>query len=184
MDPVIWAVTLASETFELTLAGDGQGGRRLEVAGDPSGALPVSLRRVNGRKHLVTVGNRSAFCFIEQVAEGYKVVIHGHTFTAEVDQARLQRLRRQAAESQVATAGAEIRSPMPGLVLTLRVQPGELVEPGQGVVIIESMKMENEIKSPSGGRVAALAVARGEVVDKGALLLRLEPVAPEEMDSP
>jgi biotin carboxyl carrier protein len=59
-------------------------------------------------------------------------------------------------------------------VVRVTVQPGDSVQQGQGLVVMEAMKMENELRSPSGGTVRAVHVAPGAAVEKGALLVELE----------
>ena len=85
----------------------------------------------------------------------------------------------RAAGLKVSAAGADaaagVRAPMPGLVLVLEVAEGEQVEKGQGILIIEAMKMENEIRAPSAGVVRRLAVSAGDAVERDALLCVVEP---------
>jgi biotin carboxyl carrier protein len=64
---------------------------------------------------------------------------------------------------------------MPGLVLALEVAEGDTVVEGQGLLIIEAMKMENEIRAPAAGLVRRLAVAAGDAVEREALLCEIEP---------
>jgi biotin carboxyl carrier protein len=68
----------------------------------------------------------------------------------------------------------EVTSPLPGAVLEVKVAPGQEVSPGQVLVILEAMKMENEIIAPRAGRVAEVAVAPGQSVSAGDLLVSLE----------
>jgi len=68
----------------------------------------------------------------------------------------------------------EIRAAMPGKVVAVKVKPGEDVRQGQGLVVVEAMKMENEVSSPKSGKVVALEVVPGQTVEKGALLFCVE----------
>ena len=68
----------------------------------------------------------------------------------------------------------EIRAAMPGKVVAVKVKQGEEVREGQGLVVVEAMKMENEVPSPKTGRVVALEVVSGQTVEKGALLFCVE----------
>jgi acetyl/propionyl-CoA carboxylase alpha subunit len=85
----------------------------------------------------------------------------------------------RASELGLASAGAEtaagVRAPMPGLVLVLEVGDGDPVEKGQGILIIEAMKMENEIRAPIAGVVRRLAVSVGDAVERDALLCVVDP---------
>lgn len=68
----------------------------------------------------------------------------------------------------------EVRAAMPGKVVAVKVKPGEEVRQGQGLVVVEAMKMENEVSSPKSGKVVALEVVPGQTVEKGALLFSVE----------
>ena len=71
-----------------------------------------------------------------------------------------------------------VRAPMPGLVVRVLVEPGVAVGAGQGLVVVEAMKMENELKAPAAGVVEKVFVARGDRVEKGAPLVELARPAP------
>ena len=77
-----------------------------------------------------------------------------------------------------AQAGAqqvkELTAPMPGLVLEISIEPGQTVEKGQSLLILEAMKMENVLKSPGDAVVASIEIEKGQAVEKGQLLIRFE----------
>lgn len=73
-------------------------------------------------------------------------------------------------------ASGEVLAPMPGTVLQLRVRPGDVVEVGAPVVVMESMKMEMTLAASVAGEVEAVRCAVGELVDMGATLVRIRPV--------
>lgn len=87
------------------------------------------------------------------------------------------------AEHQVAARPAagpsrrieDVRAPMPGLVVAVEVTEGQPVEAGQGLVVIEAMKMENELRAPAAATVRAVHVAAGSAVEKGAVLVDFDP---------
>jgi biotin carboxyl carrier protein len=106
------------------------------------------------------------------VLDGDAVVIGGRRYGFEVDDPRSLQGRRGAG------AGTEgprpVKAPMPGRVVRLLVEAGEDVEEGQGVVVIEAMKMQNELKSSKAGRVVRVAVAVGDTVGSGDVLVVVE----------
>jgi pyruvate carboxylase subunit B len=63
---------------------------------------------------------------------------------------------------------------MPGLIVRIHVEVGAEVSAGQGLVVMEAMKMENELRAPAAGRVKAIVVMPGTAVEKGALLIEPE----------
>ncbi len=82
--------------------------------------------------------------------------------------------RRVRRDDQAAAGGAgeqRLTAPMPGRVLRVLVQPGEAVSAGQGLVVVEAMKMENELSARRDGHVREIAVAEGQSVEAGRLLL-------------
>jgi biotin carboxyl carrier protein len=106
------------------------------------------------------------------VLDGDGVVIGGRRYGFEVDDPRSLQGRRGAG------AGTEgprpVKAPMPGRVVRMLVEAGDEVEEGQGVVVIEAMKMQNELKSPKAGRVARVGVAVGDTVGSGDVLVVVE----------
>jgi propionyl-CoA carboxylase alpha chain len=68
-----------------------------------------------------------------------------------------------------------LMAPMPGVVLDVRCAPGDQVESGQTLVVLEAMKMEHVVRAPADGVVADVRVAKGQHVENGALLLVFEP---------
>lgn len=68
----------------------------------------------------------------------------------------------------------ELKAPMPGLVLDIKVEPGDEVTIGQPLVVLEAMKMENILKSPVNTRIKAVQVARGAAIEKNTVLVTFE----------
>ena len=68
-------------------------------------------------------------------------------------------------------AGEVVKSPMPGNILKINIQPGQKVNEGDVLIVLEAMKMENDIVAPKTGTVAQIAVSKGQVVETGTPLL-------------
>ena len=68
----------------------------------------------------------------------------------------------------------QITAPMPGKIVRILVQEGQRVEPGEGLVVVEAMKMQNEIKCPAGGTVGKVLIREGQAVTAGESLLVIE----------
>ena len=82
---------------------------------------------------------------------------------------------RSVGSKKVAAAGpVEIRAQMPGKVIKLLVAPGAAVDSGQGVIVVEAMKMQNEMKSPKAGVVSRIRVAEGATVVAGEIMMVVE----------
>lgn len=91
-----------------------------------------------------------------------------HEFTAEVTDPRAWRGRRHSVLE--AEGRQQILAPMPGKIIRVLVQAGEKVEAGQGLLVVEAMKMQNEIRSPKSGTVERLLVKEGQPVNAGEIL--------------
>jgi len=89
-------------------------------------------------------------------------------FTAEVEDPRAWRGRRHS--SFEAEGRQQITAPMPGKIVRVLVNTGDAVEVGQGLLVVEAMKMQNEIRSPKSGRVEKLFVEEGQAVNAGDVL--------------
>ena len=101
------------------------------------------------------------------------VLLRGHV--TKVDIANERQLRMRAASAQFTAEGKQlITAPMPGKVVKVLVKVGEEVKEGQGLVVVEAMKMENELKSPKAGKVTELHCKEGQAVENGAKLVAVE----------
>ncbi len=98
----------------------------------------------------------------------YKLQTGPHEFQADVRDPRAWRGRKPG--SLLAEGRQQIVAPMPGKVIRLLVNIGDEVEAGQGLVVIEAMKMQNEIRSPKKGKVERLQAREGQPVNAGDIL--------------
>jgi pyruvate carboxylase subunit B len=128
---------------------------------------PVRIVGVNDAVHRMVLR--------ERVARGrYRLWLDGHRYDAEALDSRARAIRDMQASVAKPTGPAPLRAPMPGLIVQLRVQVGDTVSAGAGLVVMEAMKMENELRAPAAGKVRAVHVVVGAAVEKGALLVELE----------
>ncbi len=100
------------------------------------------------------------------------LIVGSERFLAEVRDPRSLRSRRAAAGQEAGPA--KITAPMPGKVVRTMVAVGDEIEAGQGIIVVEAMKMQNEIKSPKKGKVTKIAVAESALVNAGDLLVIIE----------
>jgi len=102
---------------------------------------------------------------------GGEVLVNGRTVEADVEDPR-EWVRKSAAG--VAGGPVHIRATMPGKVVRVLAEVGDSVVGGQGVVVVEAMKMQNELKSPRDGRVTHIAAREHATVEAGAVLVTIE----------
>jgi biotin carboxyl carrier protein len=150
---------------------------RLEVAVDGR-VFDVDHRAV-GRQSLSMLvrendgATRSADVTISAVpgGTGFEVSFDGHTLPA----AMVSRFGRRGGEGAAQGSGPQnLAAPMPGKIVRVLVAPGDAVEPRQGLIVIEAMKMENELRASRAGRVKSIRVVEGQSVEAGALLVTVE----------
>jgi biotin carboxyl carrier protein len=130
----------------------------------------VDVHKLEGDFFSILTGGKSYEVSVEATRDGYRVR-HG----AAEQLVTLSDPGRQARETMGDRQGPErVCSVMPGKVVRVLVNEGDEVEAGQGVVVVEAMKMENEIAAPKAGRISSIAVAAGQAVESGAELLVIE----------
>lgn len=124
------------------------------------------LRRLslNGGSHRVVA--------LPGAARGaWELHLDGERVHADVVDERTRTIRAMTARNSGPAGPKPVRAPMPGMVVRVEVEPGQQVRAGQGVIIIEAMKMENELKADAAGIVSRILVAPGTAVEKGTALV-------------
>jgi biotin carboxyl carrier protein len=160
------------QTFQIDLGDDG----RISVNGKKvpfdaqQGSKPEHFSLLmDGHSHQVWIENA-------QVNHGggsrkLRVHLEGYDFDVAVDDERSKKLREFNSADAGGQSEGHVIAPMPGLVVKLLVQPGQMVKKGDGVIIVEAMKMENEIRAPFAGEIKEIAAAERQAVDKGDILV-------------
>jgi acetyl/propionyl-CoA carboxylase alpha subunit len=145
-----------------------EGGHHIVIDGK---VVDVDAVHLTGFALSLIAGTRSYWCDIEPGKEGRLAVRVGETvYPLEILDERKIRMRR--ASGKFALEGPQrVDAPMPGKVTRVLVKVGDEVREGQGLVVVEAMKMENELQSPKAGRVAELHAVEGAAVESGAKLV-------------
>lgn len=104
----------------------------------------------------------------------WEVLLMGRQFPVLVEDEREKRLRAAAGGGVSETGEYHLKSPMPGMVVSILVEEGQEIEAGQVLLILESMKMQNELKSPRAGTVGRIRVENGESVEQKQTLLSVQ----------
>ena len=102
---------------------------------------------------------------------GNEITIAGQRFEFEIEDPRQW---KRSAQSAGAHGGGSITAAMPGKIVRILVSLGDEVAAGQGILVVEAMKMQNELRAPRAGRVAAIVVQENDSVTAGALLARID----------
>jgi biotin carboxyl carrier protein len=151
-----------NQQFEVEIQRDGSvilNGKRHEVDWLE---LPESL-------YSMIKDNKSIEVAIDDSGGTTNVLLEGRLYETQVlDQRAMMMLNRRGG---IKLDSGEVHAPMPGLIVDVLVSVGDTVTEGQTVVILESMKMQNELKAPRSGVVQSVERLKGSTVDKNALLL-------------
>jgi pyruvate carboxylase subunit B len=158
-------------------------GERLDVAVEVEGvrlgdaAVAARVDDLAGTPvKLVTVGDEVHRVVVRR-GEGrgrYTLWIAGHRYEVDAVDERTHAIRELSGAAAGPSGPAPLKAPMPGLVVRVNVAPGDAVAAGQGLVVIEAMKMENELRASAAGSVKAVHAVVGQAVEKGALLVEME----------
>jgi len=145
-----------------------EGGYRVTIGGK---AFDLDAVHLQGAAISLIVGTRSYRCDIEPRKDGkLAVLVNESVVDLEILDERKLRMRR--ASGKFSLEGPQrIDAPMPGKVVRVLVKVGDEVQEGQGLVVVEAMKMENELKSPKAGKVTELHAVEGAAVEAGAKML-------------
>jgi biotin carboxyl carrier protein len=107
-------------------------------------------------------------------SDNYSLVINGKVIEAVVRSALQEKASGLIEQSSNRNHKLEVKAPMPGMILKIKKNVGDIVEKGDSIIILEAMKMENDIKSPFSGLIKEIKVIENSPVEKGAILFTIE----------
>jgi pyruvate carboxylase subunit B len=159
---VKYVATVDGQEYRVGLGEDG-----VALDGAP---VDVDLQSIDGGFHYsLLVGAASHEVFVERCQDVCFVTLGGQRFRVQVEDERARRAGERQAAIEEAGDG-EVASPMPGVVVAVLVEEGQEVRTGEGLLILEAMKMENEIRAPRTGVVEAVRVTPGQQVSQDDVL--------------
>lgn len=134
-----------------------------DLATLPAGGFHIILNNQAHKAELVE--------YLEE-EKTYLIKINGKTLSVRLKD-RYDLLLDQLGMSDLASQKInQVKAPMPGLILEIKVAPGDMVKKGDQLLILEAMKMENVLKSPGDGQVQAIVVKKGDSVEKNQVLIQ------------
>jgi biotin carboxyl carrier protein len=140
--------------------------------------LEVDLAAVSGQPLYSLIVNGESFeAYVYPDERSWQVLLLGRSYSVTIEDEREKRLR--TSEVGFVSPGREfiLKSPMPGLAVAVNISEGQQVEKGQILIILESMKMQNELRAPQAGKVARLRIKAGDSVQQKQILLNLVSIA-------
>lgn len=167
---MIYNVTIDSTVFRLDLDLDRAAGKwRCRVEGHE---VPIDAVSTQPDVLSLLIDGKAYQIRRERLASETRIWVGDQSYAAEVTDPRSLRSRKSRADS--GKGPRQLVAPMPGKVVRFLVAVNAPVEAGQGVVVVEAMKMQNEIKSPKKGILLKLSVAEGAAVNAGDVLAVVE----------
>jgi biotin carboxyl carrier protein len=164
------AAELNGETHQINFRREG-----VRVVADVDGRrYEMSAREVDEDTYLLTADGRLHECRVERnQSESVEVNVGNHSYLiAIVDPKRLR--GGHGAGAHLSDGSAQIVAPMPGKIVRVLVAEGAQVEAGDGIIIVEAMKMQNELKAPRAGTVMKIRAAASSTVNAGDVLAVIE----------
>ncbi len=161
-----YITTINNKKFEIDIDKEGA----ITINGDKREIdfLPLSPSLYN-----LLTENKSHDLVVDEKDGEYQVLLGGRLYTGEVLDERAQLLASTRTGAGASSGEISIKSPMPGLVVAIPVAEGQEVKGGQTVIILESMKMQNELKAPRDGIVSRINAQAGQSVEQGKLLVTI-----------
>ena len=156
------------ETIPVEIAGT-QGRFTVTIAGEP---LAVDARETGEGIWSILLDGTSHVADVTEQDGIYVVDVAGERYTLRVEEESRYIIRTRGAQGNV--LGQVLKAPMPGKVTLVEVAVGQAVAPGDGLIVLEAMKMENEFKAQVAGTVKEIRVAAGQAVNPGDVLLVIE----------
>jgi biotin carboxyl carrier protein len=165
-------VAVDGKDFELQLQREGSGSDyRYVLEGVEDPAEPASVIEIRPGVFSVLLGTRSFTVYLSKNGESIEISVGNVRRWVLLSDARD---RRAGARTKATSGRMEVRSQMPGKIIKILVAPGTAVRSGQGLAVVEAMKMQNEMKSPKDGVVARIEVSEGATVIAGETLIVIE----------
>ena len=131
----------------------------------------AELEAIGPDAYSILLGTRSYEVKIEESGDDFVVVVDGRQLDVVIQDPRQAGVRKGGIDP--GTSG-DIASPMPGKVIRVLVGVGDDIQPGQGLLVVEAMKMQNEIKAPVAGKIKAVHVSEGSAVAAGEVMVVVE----------
>lgn len=145
-------------------------------------AYSVDLNSLGNGDLISMLLNNHSFEAVVDSAERdrWEILMNGENYDIIVKDERAYRLARARGELDNDTGMVPTKSPMPGVIVNVLVEVGQMISKGETMVILESMKMENELKATRDGKVFEIKVSAGQTVEKDALLVVVGDEEPAE----
>ena len=165
-----YLATVNETTFEVDINEDSYvtvDGQRYEI----------DFRSVgNGPLYSLLIDGNSYEGHIEGTEDGWQILHKGDLYMVEIEDERSQRLMKLGGAGPATKGDYYLKAPMPGLVVSVPVKEGQEIRQGDILVVLESMKMQNELKSPHDGTILRIQANPEDTIQQAEVMLVLSPL--------
>jgi biotin carboxyl carrier protein len=154
-----YATTIGDRTYLVEINREGE----ITVDGE---TFPIDLQAIDDVTYSLLLAHKSYEALVEANGGELAVLLRGRMYNVQVLDERARRLAKTRGAHGPASGEVVIKSPMPGLIVAVPVVEGQTVKKGETVVVLESMKMENELKAPRDGTLASIKVVSRQSVEQ------------------
>ena len=162
-----YSTTVGDKTFLIDV------NREDEVTVDGE-VVPLNLISIDrATAYSLLLNNDSYEILVDEESGDYQVLLSGHLFYVHVEDERARRLAQASRGFTPASGEIHIKAPMPGLIVAIPVTEGQLVKKGDVLLVLESMKMENELKASRDGTVSVVRVKARQSVEQNQTLVTI-----------
>lgn len=163
-----YIATIDDKTYEIEINSE----REIALNGKP---FSVDFLPIDGPPIIsLLLEGQSYEAHVNPTDVGWEVFLLGQRYLVAVEDERQRQLREVSSAQVVRRETFHLKAPMPGLIVAIPIEEGEQVKRGSNLVVLESMKMQNELKAPRDGEVTVIRVKPGDNVDQEQVLVVLE----------
>lgn len=135
----------------------------------------VDILKISNNQYSIIKDNRSFEVeVVAQEGKNFKLLINGNEYESSVKDDLDLLLDKMGISASNVVIANDLKSPMPGLVLDIKVKVGQTVAEGEGIIVLEAMKMENVLKAPAEVIIKSISVEKGQNVEKNTILVEFE----------
>lgn len=155
-----------NKLFDVTPGGDGW-----QIDGNPASWDIADLG--DGHYHILYQGKgyQAEIVQVDRAAKSVTLKLNTVNYTVQLKDKFDLLLEKMGMQGGASGKVNNIKAPMPGLIIDLRIKVGDTVQPGDALLVLEAMKMENVLKSPGAGTIRNLKIKKGDTVEKGQVLI-------------
>jgi biotin carboxyl carrier protein len=166
---MIYLVNIGGRKFEVTINGD------LSVVKIDGRDVEVDYRLLQGGElHSILTDHVNHEFALKRSEDGFEVWHGSKQLHVGISDEKTERFKRLMGDALSSVKTESLKAPMPGLILKIEIEVGQSIKKGDGLIIIEAMKMENELKAHTSGIVKEIKVKSGQPVEKNQVLVIFE----------